>query len=260
MKKSGLKIPSFKTKKIREDIFKLVDMAPTRGMYEIVLRSIDVAMNELVDLREEIVSDDDDMKDVLKEWDTAFTQFGEREAYYYQAFLEADNRVTVDAPLFEGEYDEFEFDPEPDWPDIETPWRLANELATMFAVVGAKQEDLDDLERRFKEIISGFWADANALITEQKAAFEQQAAAESEGAAEGEGRVYGFWPLVAVGAVALVGIFGAAAGYTAANSGEPEQYVEKSPMEKHLKVAKTVGIGVLIGIAIALVFMLRIRR
>ena len=36
-----MKVPSFKTEEIREDIFELVEIAPTRAMYEAVLKSID---------------------------------------------------------------------------------------------------------------------------------------------------------------------------------------------------------------------------
>jgi len=255
-----MQIPSFKTKKIREDIFELVEIAPTRGMYEIILRSIDEAMDELLLVREEIPAKNPKVKKALKAWDEHFQNFGEREAYYYESFLNGEDRSIVDAPLFKGEYDGFDFAPEPDWPDIETPWRLANELSTAAVAAGADQDVLDDLERRFKNVISDFWLKANAMIVEKKSEYELQAAGETQDAQEGEGKVFGFWPVVAIGAVALVGAFGAAAGYTAANSDAPNEYVEKSPWEKHVKTAKTVGIGVLVGIALAVVLMLRIRK
>ncbi len=255
-----MQVPSFKTKRIRKDIFKLVDMAPTRGMYEIVMRSIDSAMDELVAVREEIPSDNASVKKMLKAWDKVFAQFGEREAYYYKAFTESENRSVVDAPLFEGDYDGFDFASKPSWPDIETPWRLANELSTAAVAAGLGQGFLNDLEGRFKELITGFWESANALIVQQKEIFEEQAASEPDVPDEGTGRVFGFWPLVAVGAVALVGLFGAAAGYTAGQTDEADQYVKKSPIEKHMKTAKTVGLGVLIGVALAVVLILRIRR
>ena len=254
-----MKVPSFKTEKIRKDIFELVELAPTRGMYGIILRSIDEAMDELAAVREEIPAKNANAKKMLKAWDEAFEHFGEREAYYYKAFLESEDRSVVDAPLFEGEYDDFEFEPDPSWPDIETPWRLANELSTTSIAAGADQEFLDDLERRFKNIIADFWHRANVMIVEQKTIYEQQAAGETQGA-EGDGKVFGFWPVVAIGAVALVGAFGAAAGYTAAQSDAPEEYVEKSPVDKHLKTAKHVGIGVLIGVGLAVVLMLRVRK
>lgn len=255
-----MKVPSFKTEKIREDIWDLAEIAPTRGMYEIILRSIDKAMDELVAVREEISTELPVVRKALKAWDTAFENFGEREAYYYKAFLESEDRSVVDAPIFKGEYEGFRFDPKPNWPDIETPWRLANELSTISIAAGADQPFLDDLEDRFKDIIADFWGQANVMIVEKKRIYEQQAAAESEPATEGEGKVFGFWPLVAIGAVALVGAFGAAAGYTAAQGNAPEEYVEKSPVEKHMKTAKHVGIGVLIGIALAVVLMLRVRK
>ena len=94
---------------------------------------------------------------------------------------------------------------------------------------------------------------------EQKAVFEGQIGDEPAEPVT-EGRVFGFWPLLAVGAVALVGAFGAAAGYTATQSNEPEEFVDKGPLAKHMKKAKDVGLGMLIGVAVAVVLMLRIRR
>ena len=255
-----MRVPSFKTEKIREDIFELVELAATRSMYEIVMRSINDEMDQLVDIRQQIPEKNEKVRKLLKAWDKAFQQFGEREAFYYQAFLESEDRTVVDEPLFEGDYDEFDFKPVPKWPDIETPWRLANELSTAAVAAGADQEFLDDLKQRFESIISSFWKRANVLIVEQKAIFEEQAAAEAAEAGDEEGRVFGFWPVVAIGAVALVGAFGAAAGYTAAQSNNPEEYVEENPVEKHMKTAKTVGLGVLIGVALAVVLMLRIRK
>jgi hypothetical protein len=253
-----MKVPSFKTEKIRDDIFDLIELAPTRSMYGIVLESIDSIMGELVLLREEISSDNDKVSKMLNAWDRAFGQFGEREAYYYQAFIDSEDKSDVDAPLFHANYAEFGFDPKPKWPDIETPWRLANELSTAALAAGKNQKFLDDMGIRFKNIITRFWETANSMIVKEKDAFEKQAAAESGD--NNNGRVYGFWPLVAIGAVALVGAFGAAAGYTAASSDTPEDYVEVTPAEKHMKTAKTVGIGVLVGIALAVVLMLRIRK
>ena len=40
-----MKVPSFKTKKARDDIFQMVDAVPTRDMYKIVMTAIDEAMD-----------------------------------------------------------------------------------------------------------------------------------------------------------------------------------------------------------------------
>lgn len=255
-----MRVPSFKTKKIGKDIQKMIDMAPTRGMYKIVLQSLDAGMDELVELRQAIPSDDETIQEILEAWDTAFTQFGEREASYFAAFMESESREVVDAPLFDADYDGFDFDPEPDWPDIETPWRLANELSTAAALAGADQDFLDGIEARFRSLITSFWERANALIVIERTEFEEQVASESHAPQEGAGRGYGFLPLLAVGAVALVGALGMAAGYSASQSASSDQYVESTPLEKHMKLAKTVGIGVLIGVAVAVLLILRVRR
>lgn len=251
-----MKVPSFKTKKIRDDILKLVNFAPIRAMYAIALQSVDAAMDELVEIRSQLITDDEDVLRGLEAWDKDFEHFGEREAYYYQEFLEGGDRSVVDAPLFDGDYSSFNFDPRPQWPDIETPWRLANEISTLAVVAGKDQAFLRDLELRFKEIISDFWIKANSLIVKERLSHEGQASDEnSEG-----GKIFGFWPVVAIGAVALVGALGAAAGYSASQSNLPDEYVQMTPFEKHLKTAKTVGIGILIGVALAVVLMLRVRR
>ena len=253
-----MKVPSFKTEKIRDDIFELVELAPSRSMYEIVMNSIDHAMDDLEDVREEIPSTKTTRKR-LKAYDDHYSKFGEREAYYYQAFLGADDRAIVDAPLFNADYSDFEFEG-PEWPDIETPWRMANELATAAVVAGMGQDFLDELDRRFKNTITEFWNEANRLITRQKE--EAEAAAESEEAkVSGDaGRRYGFWPALALGAVALVGAFGAAAGYSASKSGVPGDYVEMTWWGKHKAAAKNLGLGFAVGVAAAALIILRVRR
>ena len=180
-----MRFPNFKTKKIREDIFGLIDQAPFREMYEIVLKSIDYAMNDLIDVREDIPETNASRK-ALEEYDKHFTAFGEREAYYYQAFLDAEDRSVVDAPLFKGEYGGFEFDG-PGWPDIETPWRLANELSKAAAQAGMGQDFLDELSQRFQNTITEFWTEATRLIEKQKLLAEEEAAGSEPSASNANG-------------------------------------------------------------------------
>lgn len=259
-----MKVPSFKSKKIREDIFEVVEQAPTRKMYDAVMRSIDGAMERLAFIREGIPQGAN-VKDMLAKWDKAFSAFGEREAYYYQAIVEEGDRSVVDEPLFEADYSSFEFSKNPKWPDIETPWRLANDLSTAAIVAGADQVFLDNLEAQFKDVISSFWADANELINVQKQEAEMLAAQGGDGLDvdedwKADGRVYSFIPIIIVGAAALAAGLGIAAGYTAAHKTDPGEYVESKSLDKHLKTAKTVGVGVAIGVVLALLFMLRIRK
>ena len=251
-----MKVPSFKTEKIRDDIFELVEIVPTRAMYDVVLKSIDHAMDDLVAVREEIPSTRAN-KDVLKAYDDHFTRFGEREAYYYQAFLEVEDRSVVDAPLFEGDYDGFDFEG-PDWPDIETPWRMANELSTAAVLAGESQDFLEDLERRFKNVITEFWAEANRLISAQKEQVEQEGEGDPVGQSNtGGGRRYGFWPLLALGAAALAGALGTASVYTKTKGESPEEYVSMTWWGKHKKSAKNVGLGVVLGVGLAALLVLR---
>lgn len=253
-----MKVPSFKTEEIREDIFELVEIAPTRAMYEAVLKSIDHAMDDLASVREEVSSTKAN-KDTLKAYDDHFAKFGEREAYYYQAFLEADDRSVVDAPLFEGDYEAFDFGG-PDWPDIETPWRMANELSAAAVMGGESQEFLKDLERRFKSVITEFWSEANRLISAQKEQVELEGVDDSAGQSnEGGGRRYGFWPLIAVGAAALVGALGTASVYAKTKGESPEDYVSMTWWGRNKKAAKNVGLGVVVGLGVAALLVLRRR-
>jgi hypothetical protein len=253
-----MKVPSFKTEKIRDDIFELVEIAPTRAMYEVVLKSIDHAMDDLSAVREEIPSTKAN-KISLKAYDDHFAKFGEREAYYYQAFLEAEDRSIVDAPLFAGDYDNFGFSG-PGWPDIETPWRMANELSGAAVLAGEGQDFLEDLERRFKNVITEFWDEANRQITLQKEQVEQDGGEGEVGQSnEGGGRRYGFWPLIAVGAAALVGALGTASVYAKTKGKSSEGYVDMTWWGKNKAAAKNIGLGVVVGLGVAALLILRRR-
>jgi hypothetical protein len=255
-----MKVPSFKTEKLREDIFALADVAPTRDMYKLILVSIDSAMDELVQLRSTISTSKDSVRSALRSWDLAFQNFGEREAFYYDAFLNSKDRIVVDKPLFKADYSEFEFASVPGWADIETPWRLANDLATIAVAAGADQDSMTGIGKKFEQIVQDFWLEANARVVKVKAVYEKLVLNESPNPMKDGGLVMGFWPIVAVGAVALVGAMGTATLYTVANSSTPEKYVEEKPWEKHLKTAKSVGIGVVIGVTLAVILMLRIGK
>lgn len=254
-----MKVPSFKPKKVRVDVLEMLDIAPTRGMYKIVMMCIDAAMDDLSSVREEIISDKKSVKDSLKKWDEAYAAFGEREAFYYDAVLNSEDRSVLDSPLFKGDYGGFDFKSPPNWPDMETPWRLANDLSTIAVAAGADQSFMNEIGRMFKNVIIDFWQRANSMIVFKKTSFEEAAAAEAAPPSEGEGVVFGFWPIVAVGAASVAAALAAAAGYSAASSSDPDKYVAETKFEKHLKTAKTAGVGILAGVAIAVLLMLRIR-
>ena len=255
----SLKVPTFKTEKIREDILGLVNEAPFRSMYSIVMDSIDYAMGDLSDLRADIPDTLENEK-ALADFDQHYADFGEREAFYYQAFSEASDRNVVDKPLFEGDYSEFDFEG-PGWPDIETPWRLANELARAAARGGMDQDFLDQIRQRFKNDITEFWNEATRLIDEKKSEVEADApGAQASQLAPTKGRRYGFWPYVAMGAVAVVGALGAASGYSKGKGDNPDKYVEDSFWGRHKKTAKTAGLGFAFGVAAATLIILRVNR
>ena len=98
------------------------------------------------------------------------------------------------------------------------------------------------------------------MIVEEKRIAEEQLESE-QSASNGEGgRRYGFWPAIALGGVALVGLFGAAAGYSSAKGGDPGEYVGTSWWGKNKAAAKNLGLGFSIGVAAAALIILRVRR
>lgn len=242
-----MQIPKINTEKLRVSIKEMVDIVPTRSMYEIMLRSVDVAMDDLVAAREEIVSEDPK----VEAWDRKFEEFGIREAFYYKAFLEEEDNIT-EAPLFEGKYEGLGFSSSPSWPDIETPWRLANDLATIAVKAGKKQDYLDALEANYKKQIASFWDEANKLLSAERDKYEAEAIDEEVQ----PGRRFGAWPII-IGAAAAFGLFSAAAGYTAAKKDVPGDFIEKGSMEAYKEQAKNVGAGIAIGIGLMLLFARR---
>lgn len=252
-----MKVPCIKTKKLRKNIKELADMAPTRGMYRIILKAIDDAMDELIVIRERIPEDDESVIEMLESWDLEFANFGEREAYYFQEFLESEDRSELDQALFFGKYDGFEFDNPPKSPDIETPFRLANDLISAALVTGADQDELDELGDSFENIIRVFWSSANERILDQKEIYAKRTPPPSAG---GTPRIYGWWPLVAIGATALVGAFGAAAGYSKAQEAKAPEYVGETPQSQYVATAKKVGIGMLVGATVAVLLILRVHK
>lgn len=261
-----MKIPSFNTDKLRSDIYGLTKIAadesgrPYRDTYELILASIDSAMDSLAHLRSTISSKKVTVADALRSWDAEFQRFGEREAFYYDAFLNSESESVVDAPLFYADYSGFEFQNTPSWPDIETPWRLANSLVTIAALAGADQESMSSVKKMFREIVQDFWFEVNSRIVKVKGDYEKKLADESEQPKEGDGFVMGIWPIIAGGAIAtFIGAMGAAAGYSASKGEAAVEDVQENFFEKHMKTVKTAGIGIGIGVAIAVILMFRLR-
>ncbi len=249
-----MRVPQFDTNKIGLDISELIDLAPTRSVYEAVFISIDTSMDDLLAIREE-VKEDSASKELLTEYDSLFEEFGEREAHYYKSYLESESREVVDAPLFKGDYSSMGIDG-PGWPDIQTPWRLANLLSKAAYKSGAKQSELDSIKEKFEAAISEFWGEAHSLISKMK----EQAEAESETDGSEGGRSYGFLPALAVGAVGLVAALSAAGGYAAARKDSPtSEYVQTDIFHQEKKDAKMVGIGIAAGITIAALFAIKNR-
>ena len=75
----------------------------------------------------------------------------------------------------------------------------------------------------------------------------------------GGGRRYGFWPLIALGAAALAGALGTASAYSKSKGESPESYVSMTWWGKNKKSAKNVGLGVVVGLGVAALLVLRRR-
>jgi len=248
-----MKVPSINFKTLKNDIKELIDTFPTRDMYKIALNGIDEAMKDLVDIREEMDNGGSKIKKMLENWDKAFTAFGEREAYYYKAFIDSNDRKVVDAPLFDGDYSEFDFESPPTNPDIETPWRLANDVVMIAIEKGEDEGYVTALANRFKNGVARFWDEVNRLLIIEKEKFEQIAQDEDEG------RKYGFLPVLAVTAVAAVGLLGAAIGYSRAKEERAGDYIDTDEVEKYKTKAKYIGLGLVFGLGLGLLWWARKR-
>lgn len=163
-------IPQIDVQKTRQAIVEMATIIPSHKMFETILRSTDAMMDDIVSARDEIESDKSSVKSALKKWDATFESFGTREAKYYQRITEAMTEDELNAvayqPLLEGEYTD-EHDP-PDWPDVETPWRLMNSLALIAAGAGKGKTYFEGLKGRWMENFSRFWS-TSAIILSQEA-------------------------------------------------------------------------------------------
>lgn len=249
-------IPQIDVQKTHQAIMEMALIIPSRKMFETILRSIDVMMDDIVAAREEIVSDKSGVKNALEKWDATFEAFGSREAMYYKRITEAMDDETLEKvayrPLLEGKYSDEE-DP-PKWADVETPWRLMNSLALIAAEAGKKKTYFEGLQGRWMENFGRFWT-TSAIILSHAARR----------------------PQALVGTISLEGpgsdppppveepsLYEQAAAKAKATMDTVSDFFSGKTVEETKKAAKHVGIGLgvgmFVGVAVAALVFFRLRR
>lgn len=239
-------IPQIDIQKTHQAIVEMVSIIPSRKMYEAILRSIDSMMDDIVEARNEISSEDSKVEKALEKWDEVFESFGIREATYYQRIADADDLDEVAfRPMLEGEYSD-EKNP-PDWPDVETPWRLMNSLALIAAQAGEKKTYFDGLEDRWVENFGRFWS-TSAILLGQAALAPKTISLEGPGGpGDGESSLYD-----------------QAAARARATMDDVSDFFSGKTLDEAKRSAKHVGIGLgvglFVGVAVAALVFMRMRR
>lgn len=247
-------IPQIDIQKTHQAIMEMAMVIPSRKMFETILRSIDVMMDDIVEAREEISSEKSDVKKALQKWDETFESFGMREAMYYKRITEAMDDETLEKvayrPLLEGKYTDEENPPK--WADVETPWRLMNSLALIAAESGKKKTYFEGLRGRWMDNFARFWT-TSAIILNQ-AAREPQAL---------------------VGTISFEGpgseppeedpsLYEQAAAKARSTMDGVSDFFTGKTVEETKKAAKHVGIGLgvgmFVGVAVAALVFFRLRR
>lgn len=246
-------IPQIDVQKTRQAIMEMAMVIPSRKMFETILRSIDVMMDDIVAAREEIISNKSSIKNALEKWDEVFESFGTREARYYQQITEAMDDETLEKvayqPLLEGDYSD-EKD-SPDWPDVETPWRLMNSLALIAAESGKGKTYFEGLKGRWMDNFARFWS-TSAIILSQ-AAHEPKALVETV-SLEGPGGSPDEEPsLYDQAAEKARGVMESVTDFFTGKTVE-----ETKKAAKHVGIG--LGVGLFVGVAVAALVFFKLRR
>jgi hypothetical protein len=146
-------VPTFDAEELGSDIYEFyhshahIDtlvaiISGTDAVFQILAEKVDAA-----DLPE---------SNALTDWAEKLEDYGERHEWYIEAIENGDDpndsEELVIPSFFEGDYGD-DFEKHPTWPDVQTPWRLANEVMRLPDAEGEytalTQEDLEDLVREF---------------------------------------------------------------------------------------------------------------
>jgi len=271
IKCTSTELPKFDARKIGKDVAEMAHLAPAREVYEIIFEEIDSVMEALWSSRQNIPIYDTSEGDIFESialFDRMYESFGERETYYFSALIDPEgNSESIDAPLFRGDYSGFGAGAHlPEGPDIETPWQLANLLICILEEIGSRSgsgvspESATDARLTLEGIIRDFWSSSAKKLEDLRVRVE---AAEAQGTSpEGEGRVYGI-PFVVAGVVAGALALTAAGGYAYNKSKASQSYVTTpgtSGTGGSMSSAKNLGLGFSVGVAVAALVILRVKR
>jgi hypothetical protein len=250
-------IPQVDIEKMHGAVTQIASNSPSKKMFEILLKSVDLTMDNIIEARESLSGTSPAVDAALKKWDKAFEEFGIREAWYANALDTSEDpddiKERLANPLLRGRFPAGTPHP-PTWPDLETPWRLMNDIATVGAMAHKPQSFFDNLEDLWRSNFSSYWK-TNALRLAMHAKKLERGGdegAEME-AAMVSGVSFSSTPFEDARA------YRDAAESSASFAQKTDEFFSRENWEKIKKGAKHVGIGMAVGVALTILLVVRVR-
>ncbi len=228
-----VEIPHVDVERASGDLRKLYEMAPYPETILSIVAGLEAYMKKVIWAREKIEIYEPQLSKELEAWNLAFLDFALRIPEYKAAADGAADAEDLQKyaydPLFKGIYPEdMTLEGAPEWPDIETPWRLMNDLSVMAGEV-VPQEVHDEVKEDYDEVIVTF------LTTTAKD--------------------LGEWAKDPELPKGVRDIYDEASGYVGGLTDDVEKYVEKKTKEKVTAAVKKglliAGVGVVALLAIS---------
>jgi len=131
-----LEIPHVDIDGTRDAIIEIYDHAPYEDTLGYILAAAVKLCSSIESCREQWRKCDRWAAELSEAWDEAYAEFKGRLDEYIAAFQGAEDVGDLQAyildPMFDGAYPtDMDLENVPTWPDIETPWRLMNDLVTI---------------------------------------------------------------------------------------------------------------------------------
>jgi len=245
-------VPQIDIEKTRGAIVQTASHMPSRKMFAILMRSSDLMLDDMVEARDSLQDAPESLKVDLANWDAAFAAYGERDAWYANALMEGGElKRDVENPMLLGQYPSEAPSP-PNWPDVETPWRLMNELAIIGAKAKRGQEFFDALEGRWKSNFERYWKSNSMLMAMQAKKLEEGGDEGLSFSSTGDEEP-GLLESVRLRAQG----YQDAADSSASFAQKADSFFSKERWEEFKKSAKKVGIGIAVGALLTLLLVAR---
>jgi hypothetical protein len=162
------KVPYIDVDEMREQIVEFYGAYPLPETLFAIL-SVLYEKTELLEEVEEKMFEHRE-SEAFDDWRASFKRFGDRMEWYADAAEAADDPVdahdVIAPPLFEGEYPE-DLEDAPEWPDIETVWRSANDLVIIADKRDLDETSLEEMREHYKKFVEIFWASVGDEISHQ---------------------------------------------------------------------------------------------